>query len=162
MKNCPTCGSENYDTLCAANIVNDRKINNCIPKDYYTKDQANTICRASKHNCKLIHNKDVMLNYQKEECKRPDGDYDYYCAYNQSDICSYNLCEIDNYYAYGEQSKCKCQKVPGENLPENLGRECKFKNCSDYKPKRILSEIFNDPGLVRFFSGYNTLMDLPS
>ena len=118
----------------------------------------------SINSCNLIHPK-YMLDYQKEECKRPDGEYDYYCAYDESDSCSYNKCSLKpgEYYSYGPQSICDCQKVPGENLAKDVGRECKRgSNCSEYNPNRKAPELIRDPRLKRFYSGYNSWMDVPS
>lgn len=162
-RNCSHCGSENYDTGCIPAIVQKGKPNNCIPKEL-TPEQAYWACKSvsdSSKQCSYI-NKKHMLEYQKEECKREDGDYDYYCGYDESDSCSYNKCNIDDYYSYGSQSICDCQKVPHEILPNGIGRECiKGKNCVEYKPNRKAPELLTDPGLKRFYDGYATYMDVP-
>lgn len=160
---CPHCGSENYDTGCIPAIVKEGKPNNCVPKEL-TQEEAFWACKSvsnSTHSCNLIHPKN-MLEYQKEECKRPDGDYDYYCAYDESDSCSYNKCRLDDYYSYGQQSICDCQKVPHENLPKGYGRECIKKNgCKEYHPLTKAPELLTDPGLKRFYDGYANWMDVP-
>ena len=160
---CPHCGSENYDTGCIPAIVQEGKPNNCVPKEL-TPEQAFWACKSvssSMQSCNLIHPKH-MLQYQKEECKRPDGDHDYYCAYDESDSCSHNVCRLDDYYSYGPQSICDCQKVPHENLPKGYGRECiKGGNCNEFHPLPRAPELLNDPGLKRFYGGYGTWMDVP-
>ena len=160
---CPHCGSENYDTGCVPAIVQEGKPNNCVPKEL-TPEQAFWACKSvssSMQSCNLIHPKH-MLEYQKEECKRPDGDHDYYCAYDESDSCSYNRCRLDDYYSYGPQSICDCQKVPHENLPKGHGRECiKGGNCNEFHPLPRAPELLTDPGLKRFYGGYGTWMDVP-
>uniref|UniRef100_A0A6C0LEH2 Uncharacterized protein n=1 Tax=viral metagenome TaxID=1070528 RepID=A0A6C0LEH2_9ZZZZ len=160
---CPHCGSENYDTGCVPALVQEGKPNNCVPKEL-TPEQAFLSCKSvsnSQQSCNLIHPK-YMLEYQKEECKRPDGDYDYYCAYDESDSCSYNRCNLDDYYSYGPQSICDCQKVPNENLPNGYGRECiKGNNCNEFHPLHKAPELLTDPGLKRFYNGYGTWMDVP-
>ena len=98
-----------------------------------------------------------MLPYQKNEC----GD-DYYCAYDESDSCSYNKCDLNDYYSYGKQTICKCEPVPHENLPDGIGRECKNKNCTDYLPYRKAPELLNDPQLRKFYNGYASWMDVPN
>ena len=165
VRDCPTCGSENYDTGCIPAIVKN-KINNCVPKEL-SPTEAYWACKSVSdinNKCNLIHPK-FMLDYQKEECKRPDGSYDYYCAYDESDSCSYNQCYLKpgGYYSYGSQSICDCQKVPNEKLPKGIGRECiKGNNCAEYMPNRKPVEILIDPGLIKFYSGYNTYMDVPT
>ena len=163
-RNCPHCGSENYDTGCIPSIVKEGKPNNCVPK-HFTPEQAFLACNGvsdSMQPCNLIHPK-YMLQYQKEECKRSDGEYDYYCAYDESDSCSHNICYIDDYYSYGSQSICDCQKVPHENLPEGYGRECiKGNGCKEFYPLIKAPELLTDPGLQRFYNGYATYMDVPA
>ena len=160
---CAHCGSENYDSGCVPAIVQEGKPNNCVPKEL-TPEQAFWACKgvsSSMQSCNLIHPKH-MLEYQKEECKRPDGDHDYYCAYDESDSCSYNRCRLDDYYSYGPQSICDCQKVPHENLPKGHGRECiKGGNCNEFHPLPRAPELLTDPGLKRFYGGYGTWMDVP-
>ena len=162
---CPHCGPENYDTGCIPAIVQEGKPNNCVPKEL-TPEQAFWACKSvssssSMQTCNLIHPKH-MLQYQKEECKRPDGEHDYYCAYDESDSCSYNVCRLDDYYSYGPQSICDCQKVPHENLPKGHGRECiKGGNCNEFHPLPTAPELLNDPGLKRFYGGYGSWMDVP-
>ena len=160
---CPHCGSENYDTGCIPALVQEGKPNNCVPKEL-TPEQAYWACKGvsnSIQSCNLIHPKH-MLDYQKEECKRPDGDYDYYCAYDESDSCSYNKCHLDDYYSYGLQTICDCQKVPHENLPKGYGRECiRHGNCNEYNPLIKAPELLTDPGLKKFYGGYGSWMDIP-
>ena len=160
---CSHCGSENYDTGCVPALVQEGKPNNCVPKEL-TPEQAFWACKgvsSAMQSCNLIHPKH-MLEYQKEECKRPDGDHDYYCAYDESDSCSYNMCRLDDYYSYGPQSICDCQKVPHENLPNGHGRECiKGGNCKEFHPLPRAPELLTDPGLKRFYGGYGSWMDVP-
>ena len=162
---CPHCGPENYDTGCIPAIVQEGKPNNCVPKEL-TPEQAFWACKSvssssSMQTCNLIHPKH-MLEYQKKECKRPDGDHDYYCAYDESDSCSYNVCRLDDYYSYGPESICDCQKVPHENLSKGHGRECiKGGNCNEFHPLPTAPELFNDPRLKRFYDGYGSWMDVP-
>ena len=163
ISNCPHCGSENYDTGCIPALVQEGKPNNCVPKEL-TPEQAYLSCKgmsSSKQSCNLIHPKH-MLEYQKEECKRSDGDYDYYCAYDESDSCSYNRCNLDDYYSYGSESICDCQKVPHENLPEGYGRECiKGNNCNEFHPLIKAPELLTDPALKKFYDGYGSWIDVP-
>lgn len=163
--NCAHCGSENYDRNCIPAIVKENKINNCVPKEL-SIDQAFWACKGVSdqfNSCNLIHPK-YMLEYQKEECKRDDGDYDYYCAYDESDSCSYNMCSLvpGEYFAYGPQSICDCQNVPHEILPINKGRECiKGNSCGEYMPHRKAPELYTDPRLKRFYNGYASWEDVP-
>lgn len=163
ISDCPNCGSENYDTGCIPALVQNGKPNNCVPKEL-TPEQAYMTCKSvsnSMQPCNLIYPK-YMLEYQKKECKRPDGDYDYYCAYDKSDSCSYNRCNLDEYYSDDSQSICNCQKVPHENLPKGYGRECvKGNNCNEYNPLLKAPELLTDPGLKKFYDGYSTWMDVP-
>ena len=162
--NCAHCGSENYDTGCIPNILQEGKPNNCISKDYLSPEQAYWACKSasnSTQSCTLI-NPNKMLEYQKEECKREDGDYDYYCAYDETDSCSYNLCDLNDYYSYGSSSICNCEKVSNEKLPSGFGRECRTgTNCKEYHPTNLAPELLTDPGLKRFYGGYGTYMDVP-
>ena len=161
---CPHCGSENYDTGCIPPIVKEGKPNNCIPKEL-SLEQAYRACKSASNSiqsCNLIHQNN-MLEYQKKECKREDGDHDYYCVYDESDSCSYNICDINDYYSYGPQSICDCQKVPNELLGEGKGRECKKnKNCEEYHPLIKAPALFTDPKLKKFYDGYSTWMDVPN
>ena len=163
LSDCAHCGSENYDTGCIPSIVQEGKSNNCVPKEL-TREQAYWAWKSASNSmqkCNLIH-PNYMLEYQKEECKRPDGDYDYYCAYDESDSCSYNMCKLDDYYSYGPQSICDCQKVPNENLPKGYGRECiKGSNCNEFHPLSKAPELLTDPALKKFYGGYGSWMDIP-
>lgn len=155
---CAHCGSENYDTGCIPALVQHGKPTNCIPKEF-TPEEAYWACKSVSSNqqqCNMIH-PDNMLPYQKNEC----GD-DYYCAYDESDSCSYNKCDLNDYYSYGKQTICKCEPVPHENLPDGIGRECKNKNCTDYLPFRKAPELLNDPQLRKFYNGYASWMDVPN
>lgn len=165
IKDCPNCGSENYDTGCIPAVVKTGKLNNCVPKEL-SQEQAYRACIGvsnSINSCNLIH-PDHMLEYQKKECKRPDGEYDYYCAYDESDSCSHNKCSLKpgGYFSYGSQSACSCQRVQGEDLPDDIGRECKESNCEDYTPYRKAPGLLVDPQLKRFYDGYATYMDVPT
>lgn len=162
IKNCPHCGSENYDTGCIPAILQEGKPNNCIHKSKFTKEQAYRACvYVSNENqqCNLI-DEDKYLSYMKDEC----GEDSYYCSYDESDSCSYHLCKLDDYYSYGKSSSiCNCEPSPNENLKPGWGRECKTGNkCIEYMPLRKTPEIWNDPALTRFYSGYASYMDVPN
>lgn len=163
MTNCPHCGSENYDTGCVPTILYEGKPKNCIPKEL-SPEKAYWACKGSSNSmqsCTLI-NPNKMLEYQKEECKREDGEYDYYCAYDETDSCSYNLCNLNDYYSYGSSSICNCEKSPNEKLPKGFGRECKKGlNCKEYHSRKLAPELLSDPGLKRFYGGYSSYMDVP-
>ena len=154
-KNCPHCRDENYDRTCLPPIQKHGKINNCIPLEL-GEERAYKACVSTgdiNNNCDLRFPDTDMLDYQKEICKRKDGNYDFYCAYDETDSCSLNQCSIDDYYSYGPQSNCDCQKVIGENLPEGIGRECiKGKSCKEYSSlfNRDTPELINDPQINRF------------
>lgn len=166
IEDCPHCGSENYDTGCIPAIVKEGKPNNCVPKEL-SPEEAFWACKSvsdQQSACNLIHPKN-MLEYQKKECKRSDGEYDYYCAFDESDSCTYNKCSLKpgEYYSYGPQSICDCQKVPNENLPPDTGRECiTGKGCAEYQPNRKAPELLTDPALKRFYNGYASYMDVPT
>lgn len=166
IEDCPHCGSENYDTGCIPAIVKEGKPNNCVPKEL-SPEEAFWACKSvsdQQSACNLIHPKN-MLEYQKKECKRSDGEYDYYCAFDESDSCTYNKCSLKpgEYYSYGPQSICDCQKVPNENLPPDIGRECiTGKGCAEYQPNRKAPELLTDPALKRFYNGYASYMDVPT
>lgn len=160
VRDCPTCGSENYDTGCIPAIVQEGKPKNCIPKEF-SPQQAFWACKAvsdSQNSCHIVHPK-ATLDYQRKEC----GD-NYYCAYDETSSCSYNKCEIGKYYSYGEQSICKCEPVPHDTeiLEPGIGRECEFKNCTDYQPKRGAPELLDDPGIDYFYRGHPAYMDVPN
>lgn len=164
IKNCPHCGSENYDTGCVPAIVQSGKPSNCISKDKYTLEQAYRVCKAksnSSQNCQVIEPK-ATLSYQRDEC----GD-DYYCAYDESNSCSYNVCNLND-FIYGKQSICNCEKVSPEQDPHHTlkpgqGRECiRGKNCQEYMPYYGAPELHVDPQLIHFYSGYTSYLDMPN
>ena len=99
------------------------------------------------------------MSYMKDEC----GEDSYYCAYDESDSCSYHLCKLDDYFSYGSESICNCEVSPTENLKTGFGRECKRgTKCVDYSPMRKAPELYNDPQLTKFYDGYVTYMDVPT
>ena len=158
-ENCPHCGSENYDTGCIPLIVqpNGKKPNNCIPKSTSKKD-AYWQCKAASDNntsCTVLNpNSKNKLPYMYDECGE-----DYYCGYDQTDSCTHNICNKNDYYE--PNSVCVCGTPPGENLGENLGRECKNEDCTDYLSlNRKPHELLNDPRLKLFYCGYGSYMDI--
>lgn len=166
--NCPECGSENYDTGCIPAILHKGKPTNCIPKSKFTREQAFRACvgvSSATQQCNLIDIDDKTqqdrLSYMSDEC----GEDSYYCAFDESDSCSYRLCKLDDYYSYGEDSICNCEpsKSAREKMGEGWGREClRGSNCSDYMPYRKAPELWYDPKLAKFYDGYVTYMDVPN
>ena len=160
VRNCPHCGSENYDTGCIPAIVQVGKPTNCVPKEL-SLDQAYKACKAksnSSQKCQIVEPK-ATLSYQKNEC----GD-DYYCVYDESNNCSYNVCNLNDDFIYGKQSICSCEKVtqnkdPNKILKPGEGRECiRGSGCIEYTPYNGAPELYSDPHLSRFYSGYNTVI----
>jgi len=164
VRNCPHCGSENYDTGCVPAIAQVGKPTNCVPKEL-SLDQAYRVCKAksnSSQKCQIVEPK-ATLSYQKNEC----GD-DYYCVYDESDSCSYNVCNLNDDFIYGKQSICACEKVTSNKDPHKIlklgeGRECvRGYNCVEYTPSHGAPELYSDPQLMRFYGGYNTYMNTPN
>lgn len=165
VSNCPHCGSENYDTGCIPSVVQRGKPTNCVSKDL-SLEQAYRVCKAKSNStgggnikCQIVK-PDAALSYQKDEC----GD-DYYCSYDFSNNCSYNVCNLNDDYIFGN---CSCEKVPPHkdpygHLKPGQGIECiKGNNCLEYTPHSIPSVQHNDPQLIKFYSGYNSYMDVPN
>ena len=76
-----------------------------------------------------------------------------------------NICSIGEYYSYGPQSDCDCQKVPGENLPPGIGRECKKGlDCIEFSTayNRKTPELINDPQINRFMTMGPTWYNVPN
>ena len=163
---CPHCGSENYDRLCIPAVTKVGVPNNCVPSEFDATQAFNSCVGVSDFgtSCRVVHPVD-QKSYQLEACKRDDGKQDYYCAFDESDSCTFNLCDLDDYYSYGPDSMCACEKVPKsvEILPEGKGRECrKGSNCIEYNPNKTKpSELLSDPRLVRFMKGYGSWLDVP-
>ena len=163
-RNCPHCGSENYDTGCIPAIKQIHKPSNCISSKDYNPEQAYRVCKAkssSNVKCHIIE-PEATLSYQKNEC----GD-DYYCSYDFTNQCSYNVCNLKDDFIYGQQSDCACQKLPSYKDPYGIlkpgqGIECiKGNNCLEYTPSHLVPNVkYTDPQLINFYSGYNTYMDL--
>lgn len=171
IRNCPHCGSENYDTGCIPAILQKGLPKNCIPKKNFTKEQAFRACvgvSSLNQQCNLvdIDNADSeVLSYMKEEC----GEDSYYCAYDESDSCSYNLCKLDDYYSYGDESSyCNCEpsKSATDIMGSGWGRECKRGNkCLEYYPLRKSPELWTNNQLNKFYKASNgppTYMDVPN
>lgn len=162
-RNCPHCGSENYDTGCIPAITQQGKSSNCISSKDYNLEQAYRVCKAkssSNVKCHIIE-PESALSYQKKEC----GD-DYYCSYDFSNQCSYNVCNLKDDFIFGQQSNCACQKIPQSKDPHGIlksgqGIECiKGNNCLEYTPTHSVPDVqHTDPQLIHFYSGYNTYMD---
>lgn len=169
IRNCPDCGSENYDTGCIPAILQKGKPNNCIPKNKFTKEQAYRACVGvsnATQQCNLIDldNKNV-LSYMTDEC----GKDSYYCVYDESDSCSYNLCKLNDYNSYGnESSYCNCEssKSAVDIMGDGWGRECKRgNNCKEYYPLRRAPELWTNQELNNFYRAVNgspTYMDVPN
>lgn len=171
IRNCPHCGSENYDTGCIPAIVQKGRPTNCIPKKDFTKEQAFRACVGvsnSTQQCNVVDlgNKDFrVLSYMANEC----GEDAYYCAYDESDSCSYNLCKLDDYYSYGDKSSfCNCEssKSATEIMGEGWGRECRRgNNCQEYYPLRRAPELWTNNELDNFYRavhGAPSYMDVPN
>lgn len=174
IRNCPHCGSENYDTGCIPAIVQKERPTNCIPKKDFSKEQAFRACVGvsnSTQQCNIVDigNKNVknneVLSYMLDEC----GEDAYYCAYDESDSCSYNLCKLDDYYSYGDESSfCNCEpsKSATEIMGEGWGRECRRgNNCQEYYPLRRAPELWTNNELDNFYRavhGAPSYMDVPN
>lgn len=171
IRNCPHCGSENYDTGCIPAILQKGRPTNCIPKKDFTKEQAFRACIGvsnSTQQCNIVDlgNKDSrVLSYMANEC----GEDAYYCAYDESDSCSYNLCKLDDYYSYGDESSfCNCEpsKSATEIMGEGWGRECRRgNNCQEYYPLRRAPELWTNNELDNFYRavhGAPSYMDVPN
>jgi hypothetical protein len=172
IRNCPHCGSENYDTGCIPAIVQKGRPTNCIPKKDFSEEQAHRAClgvSGFSQQCNLIDiknsDKSKVLTYMKDEC----GEDAYYCAYDESDSCSYNLCKIDDYFAYGDYSTmcgCEPEKTATHYMGPGWGRECKRgENCAEYDPNRGAPELWTSPELSDFYRAVNggpSYMDVPN
>ena len=172
IRNCPHCGSQNYDTGCIPTIVQKGRPTNCIPKKDFSKEQAHRACVAASgfsQQCNLIDiknsDKSKVLSYMKDEC----GEDAYYCAYDESDSCSYNLCKIGDYFAYGDYSPmcgCEPEKSATHYMGPGWGRECKRgENCAEYDPNRGAPELWTSPELSDFYRAVNggpSYMDVPN
>lgn len=174
IRNCPHCGSENYDTGCIPAILQKGRPTNCIPKKDFTKEQAFRACIGvsnSTQQCNIVDlgNKNIknneVLSYMTDEC----GEDAYYCAYDESDSCSYNLCKLDDYYSYGDESSfCNCEpsKSATEIMGKGWGRECRRgNNCQEYYPLRHAPELWTNNELDNFYRavhGAPSYMDVPN
>lgn len=171
IRNCPHCGSENYDTGCIPAIIKKGQRNNCISKKNFTREQAFRACVGvsnANRSCNLIdlkNDKDKVLSYMVDEC----GNDSYYCVYDESDSCSYHLCKLDDYYSYGNQSSyCNCEpsKDARERMGPGWGRECiRGNSCKEFYPLRKAPELWTDTNLNRFFTAKNgapTYMNVPN
>jgi len=128
IRDCAECGSENFDTGCIPALLQKGKPTNCVSKDL-SPEEAFWACKSvssPQQQCSLIQNKS-MLPFMKDECGE-----DHYCGYAEVNSCSYDQCYLNDYNPSQSLTNCKCQPVPDENLPSGIGRECQYKNCTDY------------------------------
>ncbi len=169
IRNCPECGKGYYDTGCIPSIIQKGNPTNCISKNKFTRDEAYNACvfvSNANQSCNLIDiddkKNDKSLSYMKDEC----GENSYYCAYDESDSCSYKLCRLgDKNLSSSSSSICNCEPSISATdiMGSGWGRECiKGNKCKEYYPLRKAPELWTNSDLTRFYQGYGTFMDVPN